>query len=397
MYNHFMYQIVLYIHMGKSVIGMNYCPTFDLSTWTSTSIITVDIANWVRCRTPIGRFRIDTVVGDAFRYGFNLKNKEDKLPRWVLPIFMDGAKWSETFGHAGIYNPDGINVEALPPLFSSSRGGIGAFHENELGNPESWDYYTAANTKNSNYPMEQLVLMSALKTDRDYRGHSVFEPVIDDIMYLQKWRMASGVRAKEYANAGKIAVKTGEWTALEKAEIAKTFNNAKIFTVGIKDAQGKFELLDVGGLLNDTELGLTVEGLKEMIACGFGVTKSDITGANAGEKLGADFNQSSYFMTLEDIQRNYSECAYQYFEGLKGLNVQLDDDFPFKAPREIPMADRVQTLTDIAMSYINLQGQGKGGVDKMGNTIPGDPALASAGASMAQVMSELFFNQAKML
>lgn len=383
--------------MARTATGMNVCPIFDLSTWTSTSSLTLDIAHWIRCRTPVGRFRIDTVVGDALRYGFNTKDPKAKLPRWVLPIFIEAVKYSETFGFAGTYNSGGTNIEALPPNFSTSRGGIGAFNENDIGIPESWEYYTAAGTKSETFPMATLNLFSGLHCDRDYRGHSVFEPVADDIMYLQKWRMASGIRAKEYANAGKIAVKTGSWTSTEKSEIGKIFPNAKIFTVGLGANEDKFELLDVGGLLTDTEQALTVEGLKEMIACGFGVTKSDITGANAGEKLGADFNQSSYFMTLEDIQRNYAEQAYRYFDQLTVLGVQLDQDFPFKAPREVPLADRVQVLTDIAMSYLNLQGQGQPGVDKMGNEIPGDEAKAAAGAKMAAVMQELFFAQAKLM
>ena len=383
--------------MGSIASGMNVCPYFDLSKWTALSVLSLDIAHWIRCRTPVGRFRIDTVVGDAFRYGFNFKEPKAKIPRWVLPVFTNTVKYSETFGHAGIYNPDGTNVEALPPNFSTSRGGIGLFNEDDKGNPISWDYYSSAGTKVDTLDMASLNLFSAIHADRDYRGHSVFEPVCDDIMYLQKWRMASGVRAKEYANAGKILVKEGAFTAADKTEVGKIFPNAKIFTLGTTNAE-KVQLLDVGGLLNDSELGLTVDGLKEGIAAGFGVTKSDITGANAGEKLGADFNQSSYFMTLEDIQRNYAEPAYRYFEGLKGLNVQLDDDFPFKAPREIPLADRVQTLTDIAMSYLNLAGQGKPGVDpKTGESTPGDPAIQSAGASMAAVMQELFFTQAKMM
>ena len=384
--------------MGRIASGMNVCPYYDLSTWTSTSVLTLDIAHWIRCRTPVGRFRIDTVVGDAFRYGFNFKEPKAKIPMWVLPIFLTSVKYAETFGYAGIYNPDGINAQALPPNFSNSRGGIGKFNESDTGIPETWEYYTSAGSVQGTYKMGTLNLLSALKCDGDYRGHSVFEPVCDDIMYLQKWRMASGVRAKEYANAGKIAVKVGTWTATDKTELGKIFPNAKIFTVGVPTAATEFALLDVGGLLTDSEQQLTIEGLKEMIACGFGVTKSDITGANAGEKLGADFNQSSYFMTLEDIQRNYAEPAYRYFEGLKGLNVQLDDDFPFKAPREIPLADRVQTLTDIAMSYLNLAGQGKPGVDpKSGESTPGDPKIQAAGASMAAVMQELFFTQAKMM
>lgn len=384
--------------MAQSPTGMNVCPAFDLSTWTSTSTLTLDIAHWIRCRTPIGRFRIDTVVGDAFRYGFNLKEGSQKPPKWVLPLFISAVKYAEEFGYAGIYDPDGINFEAMPPNFSSSRGGIGAFNEDEKGIPQSWEYYTAVGTKSDTFPMSSLVLLSALKADRDYRGHSVFEPVVDDIMYLQKWRMASGIRAKEYANAGKIAVKTGAFTDADKASIAKIFPNAKIFTIGLPDKDSTFELLDVGGLLNDTELGLTVEGLKEMVACGFGVTKSDITGANAGEKLGADFNQSSYFMTLEDIQRNYADAAYNFFDRMKGLKLVLDEDYPFKAPREVPITERVQTLTSIAQSYLMLQSQGKPGVDpKTGEKTPGDPQAQAAGASMAAIMQQLFFAQARMI
>jgi hypothetical protein len=384
--------------MGRQTTGINICPRFTLSNWTSTSVLTLDIAHWIRCGTPIGKFRIETVVGDAFRYGFNLKDQESKLPRWALPIFTDAVKYSETFGYAGTYHASGLvnQVEALPPNFAQSRGGIGAFNEDERGMPQTWEYYNSTGTKSEPFPMATLNLFSALKCDRDYRGHSVFEPVADDIMFLQKWRMASGVRAKEYANAGKIIVKEGPFTAEDKTELGKIYPNAKMFTLGTKDAE-KVQILDVGGLLTDSEQLLTIDGLKEMIACGFGVTKSDITGANAGEKLGADFNQSSYFMTLEGIQRNYAENAYKFFELLPGLGT-LDDDFPFKAPREIPLADRVQTLTDIAMSYLNLAGQGKPGVDpKTGETTPGDPAMQAAGASMAQVMQELFFVQAKMM
>ena len=397
--NDFIYVSDHFIYMGRTASGMNVCPYYDLSTWISTSVLTLDIAHWIRCRTPVGRFRIDTVVGDALRYGFNFKEPKAKIPRWVLPTFIDAVKYSETFGFAGTYNPDGINVEALPPNFSASRGGIGLFNEDDKGIPQTWVYYTSAGTAmEPAFPMSTLNLFSAIKADRDYRGHSVFEPVCDDIMYLQKWRMASGVRAKEYANAGKIAVKVGTWTATDKTELGKVFPNAKIFAVGVPTAANEFALLDVGGLLTDSEQQLTIDGLKEMIACGFGVTKSDITGANAGEKLGADFNQSSYFMTLEDIQRNYAEPAYKYFDGLKGLNVQLDDDFPFKAPREVPLSDRVQTLTDIAMSYLNLAGQGKPGVNpKTGEQTPGDSQVQAAGASMAAVMQELFFAQAKMM
>jgi hypothetical protein len=304
-----------------------------------------------------------------------------------------GSDYAGTYHAANLVN----QVEALPPNFGSSRGGIGAFNEDDIGTAVSWVYYTATGTEAATFPMATLNLMSAMKADRDYRGHSVFEPVADDLMYLQKWRMASGVRAREYANAGKIAVKKGTWTDTDKTELSKIFPNAKIFTVSVGETAQEFALLDVGGLLNDTELGLTVEGLKEMIACGFGVTKSDITGANAGEKLGADFNQSSYFMTLEDIQRNYADSAYTYFE-LLNLNVKLDEDNPFKAPREVPIADRVQVLTDIAMSYLNLQGQGKPGVDpQTGEKTPGDPQAQAAGAKMAAVMQELFFAQAKMM
>jgi hypothetical protein len=50
------------------------------------------------------------------------------------------------------------------------------------------------------------------------------------------------------------------------------------------------------------------------------------------------------------------------------------------------------------MSYLNLAGQGKPGVDpKTGESTPGDPAMQAAGASMAAVMQELFFAQAKMM
>lgn len=378
---------------------MNICPVFKLSEWTADSSLTLDIAHWIRCRTPIGRFRIDTVVGDAFRYGFNFKEGSKKAPKWLLPKFIDAVKYSETFGFSGIYNPDGITIESLPPNFSSSRGGIGAFHEDDKGNPTEWAYYTiAGQLTGENFPINTLNLFSALKCDRDYRGHSVFEPVCDDIMYLQKWRMASGVRAKEYASAGKIAVKHGAWTTTEKTEIGKIFPNAKIFTVGLANPTDTFELLDVGGLLTDTEQGLTVEGLKEMIACGFGVTKADITGSSAGQKLGDDFNQSSYFMTLEDIQRNYADNAYRLIESMPSLGLVLDDDYPFKAPREVPITERVQTLTSIAQSYLMLGSQGKPGIDpRTGEKTEGDPEKAAAGKSMAAVMQQLFFAQARMI
>jgi len=384
--------------MARQASGILVAPRYTLSNWTATSVLTLDICHWIRCGTPIGRFRIDILVGDAFRYGFNLKDPKQKLPRWVLPTFIDAVKYSETFGYAGTYHAANLvnQVEAIPPNFAESRGGIGAFNEDEKGNPVSWEFYSAAGTKAEPFPIKTLNLFSALHCDRDYRGHSVFEPVVDDIMFLQKWRMASGVRAKEYANAGKIVVKEGAFTTEDKTELGKIFPSAKVFALGTANAE-KVQILDVGGLLTDTEQALTVEGLKEMIACGFGVTKSDITGANAGEKLGADFNQSSYFMTLEGIQRNYAENAYKYFELLPGLP-ELDPENPFKAPREIPLADRVTTLTDIAMSYLSLAGQGKPGVDpKTGEQTPGDPQAAAAGARMATVMQELFFAQANLM
>lgn len=386
--------------MANQASGINVCPRFDTSQWTPASVLTLDVCHWIRCATPIGKFRIETVIGDAFRYGFNLKKNSKKPPRWALPLFVETVKYSDTFGYSGVHDPDGVTMQSLPPLFSSSRGGIGAFDEDDKGNPISWHYYTSSAPQETiPLDMKKLILFSGMKCDLDYRGHSVFEPVAHDIIYLQRWRLASGERAKEYANAGKIAVKEGAWDSIEKSEIAKIFPNAKIFTVGIKQGT-KFELLDIGGLLNETEQAMVIESFKEMIAGGFGVTKSDITGANAGEKLGADFNQSSYFMTLEDIQRHYSEQAYQFFEHLSVAfpGLELDEDFPFKAPREVPVAERVQTLTDIAMSYLMLGNQGKDKTDpRTGETTPGDPALASAGQSMAAIMKELFFTQASLI
>ena len=379
--------------MPSTFTGVNVAARFDISTWEATSIPTPDAYNYLRCRTPVGRFRIDTVTGDAFRYGFNVKS--GKVPRWVMPIFKQCVKYSDTFGYAAMHHVDAMTIDALPPLFNTSRGGIGTIEEDDLGQPKVFNYQKTASDKPTPIDPKDVTLFSAMSADRCYAGHSCFEPVIDDLMYLQKWRMASGTRAREYANAGKIAVKVGDWSPEEKAQISRVFPRAKIVTVSVHQA-GEFELLDVGGLLTESELGLTTESIKEMIAAGFGVTKSDITGSSAGQKLGDDFNQSSYFMTLEDEQHNYAECAYEMFEKLQ-VDVVLDDEFPFKPPREIQLAERVQTLNDIALAYLSLSSQGKPQVDRTGNATPGDPAAATAGKQMAAVMQQLFFKQAKFL
>jgi hypothetical protein len=360
-----------------SFSGVNAAHQFDMASWEANSTPSLDAYQYLRCRTPIGRFRIDTMIGDAFRYGFHIKEGSVKVPRWVMPIFLQAVKYSDTFGYSALNHADPATIDAIPPLFTGSRGGISRIEEDEYGVPISLIYQRNANGTPITIPVEQATMFASMWADRNYAGHSCFEPIIDDLMYLQKWRMASGSRAREYSAAGKFAVKDSPWTDDEKTQISKVYPRAKIVTVST-NAGGSFELLDTGGLLNDSELALVVDGFKEMIAAGMGTTKADITGANAGEKLGADFNQSSYFMTLEDEQHNNAEQAYEMFDKLQ-IGVQLDDDFPFNPPREIPMAERVQTLTTIALSYINLMNA---------------PVVDTA---MTTVLRQLFLTQSKLM
>jgi hypothetical protein len=345
-----------------------------LGDWTWSSQITPDILNYVHKRTPFGAYRIELMVDDAFRYGMNVKEGGD-IPDDFMTSFIRAVKLSELYGYS-VWNhgKTGQLGQVLGTLHSNSRGGVQGFEEDDEGEPINVNYQkTVHGGTPEQIPIRQVTILHPELTSNDYIGSPVLEPVIDDIISLQLWRAAASIRANEYGNAGKIAWKPEAWAPAEKAMMAKVFPRAKVITVSGTD----FKMENLGGLLSDTELVTVLGSHMSGMAAGFGTSKSDIEGSSAGQKLGDDFNQSGYFMTLENIQRSYAPFAYSILDRM-GYAGALDEEFPFKPPREIPVDQRIQSLINIGLAYTTLI-----------NTETADTAVVN-------VMKKLFLQQAVM-
>jgi len=295
------------------------------------------------------QFRIRNMTEDATRNW--LVNAEfDETAQEIVKAMM----WSQLYGDAIVVLYDEGENNLLEDV--KSPVALQAFH------PLAGDCgYTVGKNKENGWPAffkirtggfksivvnaDRCVIFPYKKTTNSWRGYSAIGPVIDEIIFYRKWVNVFAERASKVAvpsfHANK---KDGTWTRDEKENLEDVFGEDEVAATS-----GEVTFSTIGGALEPNEIEQVCERLLERIAACWGVTKADLKGAEAGQKLSTDANRGAYQMALVDIQRHYTPHVKKVLErmGLEWTG--------WNTPWEMPIESRINNLIALAATYEQVQ------------------------------------------
>ncbi len=288
---------------------------------------------------PIVQFAIDTMVEDACRKGHNGKDASrvpvEKMARKMARLYGDSivVLYDTNADLSAKFNGKALGCAVFTPLV----GGTGYHDPNvdeldESGIPRF--YRIAINGKEVKVDASRCVMYANKPTPNTYRGISCLDAVIDDIWVKRKWMNRFGYRSSKLPDTViEVNRKSGTWVTADKTVIDDALGDVDhVFT------EGEMTMNAVTPPFDAPAIAIIMEGADERIAAGLGVTKNDIKGAEAGQKLGTDANESTYVTTLEDIQEGFVE-ADKKVEAAFG---QLE--FDWNSPSDTPDKEKVETF-----------------------------------------------------
>jgi hypothetical protein len=252
-----------------------------------------------------GYFRIHTMTEDAFSYWVSdhraesLKHKE---------IILDALKWAQAFGFSLIVYYD-ENPSLSAPIFNDALA-FDAFHpvidsygvQNwELDNhnrPVSFQIRTGGAINDYvDVSADRCTVITWDRSTSDWRGPSALLPAIEDIRDFWHWRRRLGYRAGDRAPTRLLINKQKSgWTPDEADSVDTAFAN-------VPHARTRdVEVSRVTGDLDPAELQHVLDSLRSSIASSFAVSVADLRGAEAGQKLSVDSNDTRYARSLHHLQ-----------------------------------------------------------------------------------------------
>lgn len=129
----------------------------------------------------------------------------------------------------------------------------------------------------------------------------VLYPCYDEIWNLREWRRQMGTRSAErLPTRFQFNRKGGTWVAAEKTSVSEAMGETRYMLTS------DVEVNPVTGEISDQELVQTLDELRGAIALALRVSVADIRGAEAGQKLSVDSNDTKYARRLLAIQKHYA-------------------------------------------------------------------------------------------
>ena len=299
----------------------------DLSKRVYGDRFTADDLHYLRARDSRARYAIEVRVADAFRNGYSVVNPTSKTRAIIEENDKNVkkcSKWAVEFGWAIIIHMTSGDDETSRLAASMPEEAVSlatmAWHPftQDLGGIERWDTDSITGLPTFFYiRVPKVASVFKISADRcdiytwgDYSNHwmglsdmsSAFDPVVG----LRMWEGTAIRRQRDYATARYLVPMppncfdpmTGAPLPAVKAVADEVFVDVPYMLV----PAGAGAVEHIGGPMDDNEETLTIESVKESIASGLAIAKTDMTGAVAGQKLGTDANESTYSMTMKDIQ-----------------------------------------------------------------------------------------------
>lgn len=313
------------VSTGASIIYSP--PKPDLSKWIFGDTITADILHYLRCRDDKAGFFLDVLIDDAFR-GFEYvdpKTKESEVI-YFENVIKRVVKWACEYGWSvNVHLENDVNssklrlamnmeksesIQGFHP-FVNGIGGITNFLiNNETGYPSKFMIKPNAQTPEIEIDASRCDIYTWGDETSSWQGYTMLGKGIDHIISLKLLLGTLSRRSRDYSTIRYLIQLLGNQNTPNDVNAPIPESVKDSIANALKDiphtvVNGKVEIGTVGGPVSTTELGISVESSKESIATSGGVAKTDITGAEAGQKLSTDANQASYGMTMRNIQKHF--------------------------------------------------------------------------------------------
>jgi hypothetical protein len=170
------------------------------------------------------------------------------------------------------------------------------------------------------YPIENVVIFTNGDETRSWQGYSELGASLDEYIMKRSWRSAALVRARAYARVVHLLMTKDAVSDADKAEIKASFPHGDAAVV-----QGEWGYQKIGGNLEAGELDRVMEDSIEAMAVGAGITKNDMKGSEAGQKLSTDSNQHHFFAEVRSIQDEYLPACADVFQRF-GIKIEGFND-----------------------------------------------------------------------
>lgn len=180
---------------------------------------------------------------------------------------------------------------------------------------ESWEYNTDRTYKSfkiryGTLPNETIEIpASRCLILRPRMKRPVIYPCYDEIWNLREWRRQMGTRSAERLPARfQFNRQEGTWNKPEKDSVSDAMGDTKYMLTS------NVEVKAITGEISDQELVNTLDELRSAIALALRVSVADIRGAEAGQKLSVDSNDTKYARRLLAIQKHYNSYIFRLAE-----------------------------------------------------------------------------------
>ena len=211
-----------------------------------------------------------------------------------------------------------LGFDVFPPRFETY--GIEKWDLDAENRPE-WFYISYGDKagKKLKISAKRCTIITCNRTTPDWRGLALLAGCADDVRDYWRWRRILGERAGTRATTRYMLNKQqGTWTSDEITSVNSAFAGVPCATVVGATIQS------VSGDLGDTEIVNILDALREAIAVKLGVNVSDFRGAEAGQKLSVDSNNTRLARTLRGIQNWATPFMEEIYARMgwsfKGLN-----------------------------------------------------------------------------
>jgi hypothetical protein len=319
------------------------CP--DWSDWTFGDKFTYSDLNYLRSRDGHAKFVIDVLTNDAFSKGFVIETDGDPDPdRAILNTCRKAAKWARQFGHAIVaFDLITYKLRALSPM--ELGGARLTVKLDDRKYPISFTYREGTAAEEV-IPIANCVIFTNGDNTNAWQGYSELGATIDEYIVKRGWRGAALERARNFSKIVHLLTTPEPVSESDKTEIKKSFPHGDVAVV-----QGEWNHVLIGGNLEQGELDRVMDDSVGTMAVGAGITKTDMTGAEAGQKLGTDSNQHHYFSEIRAIQDMFILPCKEVYKKF-GITVTRFED-AWQMSREQKLQWMIQLLDQLAFHQGN--------------------------------------------
>lgn len=295
---------------------------------------------------------------EALRYWVKVTGGKDPSEAYKADI-LQAVDWARLFGFSIITFMD-TNPQLGDPLEEGFDGyRIKSYHIKVTGLPGIVRWDLDANNYPTNFYIKVSDVGQEIKIDASrvvvfsnnwktghWRGITDLSNVLADLNGMRKQRSSLSDRADQYPVAGAVISTTEDVTDDDQLAAQDAFDPISVLLV----KNGSVSPL--GGLLSPTELETAISELKESVIVGTGYAKSDVTGAQAGEKLSEDKNRDMKSVRYQVIQLTFENPVMKVFEKL-GLTWN-----GWAEPDELNKSEKVTTIVQLSNAFNNASDEG---------------------------------------